>query len=126
MTKKITVIVCIALWGAGCALSPVVFTTRLQDVERRNYYASRDTFSHDETAAIVVSGQSGHDVSIQLRKSDLDMVIQRKTFYIKRNELKWVYWKGLPPGTYLAELIVQGETNAVTRFTIEPENRQTE
>ena len=51
----------------------------------------------------------------------MDMVIQKKSFHIKRQELKWVYWKSLPSGDYIAELIVRGETNAVAAFVMEAE-----
>lgn len=123
MLKNIMTAIGLGLVLAGCASSPSIFSTRLQDIENRDYYRQRDTFKHDETAAVVVSGQSGHDVTIQLRKPDLsNIMIQKKTFYIKRDELKWVYWKALPPGEYLAELIVRDETNAVTHFVIEPES----
>jgi len=123
MLKNIMVTVCLSLVVAGCASSPSIFSTRLKDIENRDYYKPRETFKHDETAAVVVSGQSGHDVTVQLRTPDLDnILIQKKTFHIKRDELKWVYWKALPPGDYLAELVVRDETNAVTRFIIEPES----
>jgi len=123
MLKNIMVTVCLSLVVAGCASSPSIFSTRLKDIENRDYYKPRETFKHDETAAVVVSGQSGHDVTVQLRKPDLDnILIQKKTFHIKRDELKWVYWMALPPGEYLAELVVRDETNAVTRFIIEPES----
>ncbi len=108
----------------GCASSPALLAVRLQDVEARRYYESRDTFQHDETPALVVSRHSGRDVTVQLRKDDLGMVIQQKTFHIKSDELKWVYWKALPPGAYTAELITRGETNAVAAFTIEPTRNQ--
>ncbi|MBT7065512.1 MAG: hypothetical protein HN919_04365 [Verrucomicrobia bacterium] len=110
-----------ALIGTGCASSPILFTARLADVENRDYYAVCETFKPGETPAMVVSGQSGHDVTVQLRKCDMDMVIQKKSFHIKRQELKWVYWKSLPSGDYIAELIVRGETNAVAAFVMEAE-----
>lgn len=97
---------------------------RLQDVDNRNYYAARNTFENDEIPIVVISGQSGHDVTVQLRKCDLDFIIQKKTFYIKRDELKWVYWESLPPGDYLAELVVRDKTNTVSAFTIEQETNQ--
>ncbi len=123
MISKFTLgcILCVVA-GAGCASSPSVFTVRLQDIDARRYYDARDTFRHDETPAVVVSGQSGHDVTVQLRKSDLDMIVQKNTFHIKRDELKWVHWKGLPPGKYIAELVVRDKTNAVTAFVMEPES----
>jgi hypothetical protein len=120
--KKIFFSLCLALLVVGCASTPPIFSTRLQDIEHRDYYSQRETFKADETAAVVVSGQAGHDVTVQLRKPDLDnLLVQKKTFYIKSGELKWVYWKALPPGPYLAELIVRDETNAVANFVIEPE-----
>lgn len=122
MIKILIAGLCLAAIGSGCATTPSIFSTRLKDIENRDYYSPRDTFKHDETAAVVVSGQSGHDVTVQLRKPDLDnIVIQKQTFHIKRDELKWVYWKSLQPGPYVAELVVGDETNAVTRFVIEPE-----
>lgn len=127
MLKTVTTVTGLMLVVAGCASSPAIFSTRLKDIENRDYYSPRETFKSDETAAVVVSGQSGHDVTVQLRKPDLNnILVQKKTFHIKRDELKWVYWKALPPGEYLAELVVRDETNAVTRFIIEPESPKTE
>ncbi len=127
MLKNITTVMCLVLVVAGCASTPSIFSTRLQDIEKRDYYRQRETFKSDETAAVVISGQSGHDVTVQLRKPDLgNILIQKKTFHIKRDELNWVYWKALPPGEYLAELVVRDETNAVTRFVIEPETTKPE
>ncbi len=123
MLKNFMTALCLLLAVAGCASTPAIFSTRLKDIENRDYYKPRETFKHDETAAVVISGQSGQDVTVQLRKPDLNnILIQQKTFHIKRDELKWVYWKALPPGEYLAELVVRDETNAVTRFVIEPES----
>ncbi len=109
------------LFVAGCTTTSSIFAVRLQDIEDRHYYAARDTFKSDETPAVVISGESGHDVTVQLRKIDLGFVVHQKTLYIKRDELKWVFWKSLPPGEYIAELVVRDETNAVTAFVIEPE-----
>lgn len=120
--KRIALFMGLALmFVAGCMTTSSIFTVRLQDIKDRHYYDSRDTFKSDETPAVVISGQSGHDVTVQLRKMDLDLVVQKKTLYIKRDELKWVYWKSLPPGEYLAELVVRDETNSVYAFVIEPE-----
>jgi hypothetical protein len=96
----------------------------MQDIENRRYYAARDTFKSDETPAVVISGQSGHDVTVQLRKCDVDFLIRTQTFYIKQGQLKWVFWKALPPGDYIAELVVRDETNAVSPFMIEPSDEQ--
>jgi hypothetical protein len=111
----------VLMFVAGCTTTSSIFTVRLQDIEDRHYYAARDTFKSDETPAVVISGQSGHDVMVRLRKSDLGLVVHQKTLYIKRDELKWVFWKSLPPGKYIAELLVRDETNAVCAFMIEPE-----
>jgi hypothetical protein len=96
----------------------------MQDIENRRYYDARDTFKSDETPAVVISGQSGHDVTVQLRQCDIDFLVRTQTFYIKRGELKWVFWKALPPGDYIAELVVRDETNSVSPFMIEPSDEQ--
>jgi hypothetical protein len=120
MIKIMPCCLLLVLAGSGCVSSPTVFSARLKDLEARQYYAARDTFRHDETPALVISGQSGHNVTVQLRKRDKQALLQTKTFYIKRDELKWIHWDRLPPGAYVAELVVRDQTNAVTSFAIEP------
>lgn len=118
---RITVIFCFVIaLCCGCSSTGDIFTVRMRDIENQHYYSARDTFKSDETPAVVISGQAGHDVTVQLRKCDIDFLIRTQTFYIKQGELKWVVWKGLPPGDYIAELVVQDETNAVNPFMIEP------
>lgn len=105
---------------SGCVTSPPLFTVELSDLEARNYFAAREVFEYDETPAVVVSGQSGQHVTVQLRKPNATKILQQQTFYVKRDELKWMIWRGLPPGEYVAELIVRDKTNAVARFVKEP------
>lgn len=52
MLKNIMMAMGLVLVVAGCASSPAIFSTRLQDIEKRDYYNRRESFKRDETNAV--------------------------------------------------------------------------
>lgn len=102
----------------GCASSVGISAHRLEDLQDGNFWSEYEEFSADEIPAVLIEGFGGRTVLVKLYDLRINHIIREQEFYIKKGTSRWLYWDGLTPGTYRAELIEGDDVLDETRFVL--------
>jgi starvation-inducible outer membrane lipoprotein len=105
---------------SGCASIPQdIHMSRQVDVEAGNYSMRVDQYAAGEIPTVVVTGCGGHNVTVRIIDLSTENIVKTYKDYVPENWTRWWWFNNLPKGSYIAVLIIEGETKASVKFKID-------
>ena len=93
--------------------------SRQVDAKAGNFSIRVDHYNAGEIPTVVVTGCGGHNVTVQIIDLATGSIASSHKDYVPENWTRWWVFKDLPRGSYQAVLIIEGDTKASAKFTID-------